>query len=398
MNEFDVLVVGGGLSGTVAAVRAASLGRRVAIATGPPGASALWSGVGDVFGRTSAHSPTQLHTRFERGSTNSHSNDVLDPDKRLERLEGNAPDHPYFLLGASSAELARYVEQAKAALGLQGELSTTPALVPTMGGTVRRADYVSQGIGVLDGKPATFVGLEEWPSWSPEWAAKTATRTVRTEHSHAWAGPNKFLAATALQLAARWHEAGHHRIELLASAATERAIVPAVLGLTFERQHELIAKLGEAGCKVRELAGAADSAFGVRLHRHLAAVLASSDVTAVKSEAIRSEDGQWVMGEASGKAVILATGSQPKADWTRDWYSAHPRPPKNTSDSPWMSQPFLRDGIRVDGALRALCGDGSVFAAGGCLHGHDFVHDGTGFGVALSTGWLAGTQAAEASA
>ncbi|MFT6398928.1 MAG: anaerobic glycerol-3-phosphate dehydrogenase [Bradymonadia bacterium] len=219
------------------------------------------------------------------------------------------------------------------------------------------------------------------------------------EHGSAWAGPSTFLAATALQLAAKWHAADAHRIEALAEACSGQAIVPAVLGLTFARQTELRAKLTEAGADVTELSGAADSAFGVRLVRRLAAALTEAGVTTIRDDAtLETGDDGWRFGDVFAKSVVLATGTQPRPGWAQGWYEPPARPPRNTSDSPWLSQPFLRDGIRIDGALRALSGDGRVFGAGGCLHGHDFVHDGTGFGVALTTGWLAGTQASEASA
>jgi glycerol-3-phosphate dehydrogenase subunit B len=43
-TEFDVAVLGGGMAGSAAAIAAASQGARVCILTGPPGASALFSG------------------------------------------------------------------------------------------------------------------------------------------------------------------------------------------------------------------------------------------------------------------------------------------------------------------------------------------------------------------
>jgi glycerol-3-phosphate dehydrogenase subunit B len=62
-------------------------------------------------------------------------------------------------------------------------------------------------------------------------------------------------------------------------------------------------------------------------------------------------------------------------------------------------QPLLAAGLRVDEGLHPLDGDGRVvderiFAAGAVVGGHDQASDGTGMGVAILTGWLAGRAAA----
>jgi len=62
-------------------------------------------------------------------------------------------------------------------------------------------------------------------------------------------------------------------------------------------------------------------------------------------------------------------------------------------------QPLLAAGLRVDGGLRPLDAHGRVvdedlLAAGAVVGGHDAASDGTGMGVAILTGWLAGRAAA----
>jgi glycerol-3-phosphate dehydrogenase subunit B len=64
-------------------------------------------------------------------------------------------------------------------------------------------------------------------------------------------------------------------------------------------------------------------------------------------------------------------------------------------------QPLLSAGIRVDEALRPLDERGApahprLFAAGAVIGGHEQATDGTGLGVAILTGWLAGRGAAAA--
>jgi glycerol-3-phosphate dehydrogenase subunit B len=62
-------------------------------------------------------------------------------------------------------------------------------------------------------------------------------------------------------------------------------------------------------------------------------------------------------------------------------------------------QPLLAAGLRVDELLRPLDAFGrvvheNVFAAGAVVGGHDPASDGTGMGVAMLTGFLAGRAAA----
>jgi glycerol-3-phosphate dehydrogenase subunit B len=64
-------------------------------------------------------------------------------------------------------------------------------------------------------------------------------------------------------------------------------------------------------------------------------------------------------------------------------------------------QPLLAAGVAVDAALRPLDERGEarhprLFAAGAVIGGHEHAADGTGLGVAILTGWLAGRAAAAA--
>jgi glycerol-3-phosphate dehydrogenase subunit B len=62
-------------------------------------------------------------------------------------------------------------------------------------------------------------------------------------------------------------------------------------------------------------------------------------------------------------------------------------------------QPLLSAGLRVDPALRPLDERGrpihpGLYAAGAVVGGHEQATDGTGLGVAILTGFLAGRAAA----
>ena len=64
-------------------------------------------------------------------------------------------------------------------------------------------------------------------------------------------------------------------------------------------------------------------------------------------------------------------------------------------------QPLLAAGVRIDRRLRPLTESGTpvhsrLFAAGAVIGGHEVAADGTGLGVAILTGCLAGRSAADA--
>jgi glycerol-3-phosphate dehydrogenase subunit B len=70
-----------------------------------------------------------------------------------------------------------------------------------------------------------------------------------------------------------------------------------------------------------------------------------------------------------------------------------------TARDPSSPQPLLAAGLRVDDALRPVDAEGRpvhprLFAAGAVIGGHDPSSDGTGMGVAMLTGWVAGRAAA----
>ena len=396
MSRFDVLIVGSGLSAVTAGLRARALGMSVAIAPHGPDPSLFWSGLGDVYGRAAPVREEQLATRYLRGETRASEGMMSTPAERMAMTAQLLPDHPYGRLDFSAEQLGELVNAAVELVELPGEVLDTPALVPTMSGTTRRADFVAEGIAKLDG-PARFVGLEEWPAWDPGWAARTAAAAADHEFDAAWAGPDELLAASPLQLVSRWAAPSGERVSALAAAAgAGTAIVPAVLGLTFDARRVAGAALADAGAHVAELAGTTDSVFGLRLSHHLSERLGAAEISQVApGSSLENSAGGWTFGETAAQVVILACGPQHRADWQTPFWTEPQRPPRNTANSPWSPQPFLLAGARTNEGL-AVAGHDNLFAAGGSLSGHDPVHDGTAFGVDLATGILAAESAVEA--
>jgi len=96
--------------------------------------------------------------------------------------------------------------------------------------------------------------------------------------------------------------------------------------------------------------------------------------------------GLPVLASEAGAAGLALAGRPPLALTVRSRKAA---------------QPLLAAGLAVDEACRALDetgrpADERLFAAGSILGGHEHAADGTGLGVAILSGWIAGRGAAAA--
>ena len=164
---------------------------------------------------------------------------------------------------------------------------------------------------------------------------------------------------------------------------------------------------------------------GLRLHRAIEARLAAAGVAVIQGEvAAAPVPGEPVRaGETVVRAPawVLATGRFVGGGIARRGVLAEPalrlpvqaaegreagvhlalRPAASlTARDRLRPQPLLSAGLRVDGALRPLDERGRavhprLFAAGAVVGGHEQATDGTGLGVAILTGFLAGLAAAE---
>lgn len=177
---------------------------------------------------------------------------------------------------------------------------------------------------------------------------------------------------------------------------------------------------------VAETVSDAPSIPGIRLHRALEARLAAAGVTLVAGAVARARapgdaidaggasirapawvlaTGRFVGGGIERRGVLVepALGLPVQAAKGREdgvHLAARPAASLTVRDrrSP---QPLLSAGIRIDATLRPLDERGRpvhprLFAAGAVVGGHEQATDGTGLGVAILTGWLAGSAAAAA--
>jgi glycerol-3-phosphate dehydrogenase subunit B len=203
------------------------------------------------------------------------------------------------------------------------------------------------------------------------------------------------------------------------------AVLPPVLGLDLgSRVAERIA--AEAGIPVGEILSDVPSVPGLRLHRAIDARLAAAGVDVLLGE-VRGGAGPDLPASVGGREVVarswvLATGrfvgggierrgelrepvlglpvlasEGPFADPTVRFAGRAPSTLTNRDSR--APQPLLAAGLRIDGELHPLDAEDRpvhprIYAAGAVVGGHDPASDGTGMGVAMFTGWLAGRAAA----
>ena len=427
----DVLVIGGGLAGAVAALAARAAGASVALVRRAPGATALSSGAMGVAPDLDSLPSDLLGTRRS----------PLEAARRLAERRG---EHPYARLGVAAleealrftgVELAEVLEPAdgrprflahvsgavaECALCLRvqapGDLARVRglAVVVGFGGHLGfDAQLVAAGVAsrTAVGGPAAAAVEVAWPE-GPELAAARPVELAR-----ALEAPGVAEALGALLRAA-----------LPPGAAV--ALLPPVLGLNpAARVPERVA--AAAGLPVAEVLSDPPSVPGLRLDAALLARLREAGVELIHGVALPggkpglplqvATGGEGVADlELTAPAWVLATGRYlggglARRGALRETLLGLPvlasesgaagvrlaqRPAATlTVRERRAAQPLLAAGVLVDGSCRPLGEDGlpvhfRLHAAGALLGGHEHVADGTGLGVAILSGWLAGRGAA----
>jgi glycerol-3-phosphate dehydrogenase subunit B len=428
--DVDVLVVGGGLAGTIAALSARERGASVVLARRAPGATALSSG-----GIGVAPDPGATpRTRFaERRS----------PLEAARRIAEARPDHPYAVAAASLGALGPALELTARALGaVLAPWTGRPLWLASPYGAVVECALCQRTMapGDLANAPGlvAVVGLRGHLGWSaPLVAAGIASRAglgappaVAVEAdafmraADATARPHEL--ARALERPGAAEELGE-QVRRALPAGAAMALLPPILGLDpAARVAERVA--ASAGVQVAETLADPPSVPGLRLQATLDAALAAAGVTVVPgavADAVRPGElaavggspvraRRWVL--ASGRFVgggiarhgflreaLLGLPVEASGGGEAGFHLARRPAATLTSRDRRALQPLLAAGLRVDAALRPLDAAGrpvhpDLFAAGAVIGGHEHAADGTGLGVALLTGWLAGRAAADGTA
>ncbi len=426
--ECDVLVVGAGMAGATAALVAREAGARVVVVRKAPGSSGLSGGAVSVAQDPACMPDAPFAARA--GVVES-----------ARRLAATREGHPYRLLRDRLDRLWNAVEFAT---GQLGEVLAPPAgrnrwlLTPFGHAHAAATCHRSMVAGDLAEVRGTLLvcGFEGHLGWDPGLVASGATRVralggpaVRTAmldlfrwEEGALAGP--FALARQLEAPGAAEEAGKVLRRVLARGDCA-AVLPPVLGV--DPASNVAGRIAsEAGIPVAEMLSDVPSVPGLRLHRAIDARLAAAGVTVIGGE-LRAGAGPDLPAAVGGREVVaqswvLATGRFVGGGIERRGELREPvmglpvlasegpfadpnvrfatRPPASlTARDSRAAQPLLAAGLRVDAELHPLDAEGRplhprVFAAGAVVGGHDPASDGTGMGVAMLTGWLAGRAAA----
>jgi len=424
----DVLVVGGGVAGATAALAAREGGNRVVLVRKAPGSTGLSGGAVSVAQDPACMPETPFAARA--GVVES-----------ARRIAATRPGHPYRLLRDRLGGLWNAVEFATGQLSAVLEPPTGRnrwLLTPFGHAHAAAACQRSMAAGDLADVRGTLVvcGFEGHLGWDPGLVASGAERV------RALGGPSPravlldlfrweegalgrpFDLARLLEAPGAAEEAGRVLRRVLARGDAA-AVLPPVLGIDpGARVPERIA--AEAGIPVAEILADLPSVPGLRFHRAIEARLAAAGVEVLQGE-VRSGAGPDLPAAVGGREVVarswvLATGrfvggGIERRGELREGVLGLPvvasegpfsdpsirfaaRPPASlTLRDSRAPQPLLAAGLRVDEELHPLDAEGRVlhpriFAAGAVVGGHDPASDGTGMGVAMFTGWLAGRSAA----
>lgn len=416
----DVIVVGSGLGGLMAALAAARAGREVRVISEGMGCLAIGTGCVDLLG----YAPD--------GAS------VEDPWAALAQL---APTHPYSLLGA---------EKVRAALDALTETTARHGLVlrpaasdgkpcntrvPTIMGTLKptylvpdtfdpddlaraKRILVASVMGFRDCRPALVIDqLRRYPGWADKEYYPCLIPTP-FDDAH--------RALNALDLARAAERSGGS--EWLIGSIKERAegcdlvLMPPICGR--HAASPLARELRETvGCPVVEMLSIPPGVGGLRIRDALLKELAALGVEMVENANVIGAgmaEGQCHSLDISStgrnyavkaRSFVVATGGilgggiQLEAGRARERIFGLDLPMPQDVGA-WTEPEIFGThvvsglGVSVDDKLHPLDANGAlalenVFFAGRTLAGHDPAVEKSGYGVALATGWQAGLAAAE---
>ncbi len=419
----EVLIIGGGMAGCIAALSAKKRGAEVVVARRSLGATALSSGAIDVAPDPAAP-PGDMKSQ------------LVSPLLAAREVARTRPNHPYAIL---VNRLDRLKEALSFAAAQLPEVLDPPmirnALLPTPLGTVKPAGMAqsSQAGADLASLPES-IGVVQL-SVNPSYDARIIA-----------AGLEQAAARLGRRLSAQVVESGFFRdiedalrgpyelaelldrpgaIEEFARDLKRRLpqgigalLLPPILG---RRGKSLAPRLSQllGGCPCSEVLSSAPSVPGMRLQEGLDSALGRAGISILETGVQCSQPGSGVF-TLDGRpiepaAAILATGkfigggivraqrfSEPVLDLPLfagrkravDQYIGDLLAEKVEGEH----QAF-RVGVRIDAGLRPLGPEGTpfdprLFAAGSVISGYDPAADKTGLGVAIFTGYLAGEAAA----
>ncbi len=442
-DEIDVLVVGGGAAGVVAAAKIAAMGLRVAISYKSDGVSAYSSGSVDIADGLAGEIPGVSSDPFARGDL------IVDAVAQLAQL---SPSHPYARVSGEG------LDKLGAAIALFQELSKSVSMTSrhdgknhillTQAGTVKRSALVL-GTSCFDladipfGASVGIVGVGGFTGFDAQSAANMLQWIVSLSASKQFnvvpirinfvADHGQFFR-TGFSLAETLDDEDNqklfcHKVQEAIQGMEHppsHLFFPPVLGRRCTEK--LLKDLQVAtGCTTSEMLATLHSVPGLRLadalHDYLArncvevilgvAQAVTTNAQGIDSVIIDTEGTQKIIRP---KAVVLATGRFLGGGLKIDgiaretvmglpiWSSLRPIDDGFTGDLVGKTledtHEIFRVGVAYDSHLRPVDSYGktfasNLFAAGSILEGYDPARDRSALGVAILTGYLAGCYAAE---
>lgn len=433
----DVLVIGGGIAGAMAALAARSRGASVAVVRRSLGATALFSGAADV-------APPSGRRGESLGEC-------------VQRVVARDGAHPYALVRDPLERLSEALDRAEAWFeGLRFvDLASENACLSTSMGTIKgsggglasilRGDLrgVAGRVGVVGFSNHVEYDAAVWARALDD-AARRAGMPARFRplYSDLLDGADGPLLRPH-EVARRIEEDPAGFARSLRRDGFEKFVFPPVLAAGDPSdvirilEAELGAPCGEAvatrlsvpGLRLQGIVEGSLLRGGVELFAGEARAETPGDVDSLRIRGAAPEIppiDAYVPGaksETSGEeargadfgALVLATGKYLSGGIRRDRALVEAviglQVAVRGAASSWTGgltsrgvdseQAFFEAGVRVDDSFRPVDSGGRavsprLFACGDLLFGHDPARDGTGMGVACLTGYLAGLHAADA--
>ncbi|MDD3115393.1 MAG: anaerobic glycerol-3-phosphate dehydrogenase subunit GlpB [Anaerovibrio sp.] len=410
MSKSDVVVIGNGVAGLMAALVSADQGKKVTLLSYGAGTFPLNSGVIDVLGYDDAGKA------------------VANP---IEGIGRTADNHPYKKIGMPAVQDAvEYFKKTVADEGFPyvGSLKEQQWLITSVG-TLKPTCLLPESLQAskcFDANEIVIVGVKGLKDFYVDMVAENLAKELGSDKKYTTVTVDTYITGRDLTTrdVARWVESDKGYGEFLAQIKNQAGsgkaiIVPQILGTkgNYVVYNKLVKDLG---CAVVETTGMPPSVNGIRLRDVLLSALKKKGIRVIENVIAEKAvvKGDTVTAVEAGGEVraqtyeadkfILATGGFYSGGITMRDFGEYKEmvfglPVEGDCvEERWVNkqlfsdkkQAFAMAGVRVDSSLRAVDESGNVvlknvYVVGRNLSGYDFCFEHSGNGVALTSAYKA---------
>ena len=410
MSKSDVVVIGNGVAGLMAALVSADEGKKVTLLSYGAGTFPLNSGVIDILGYDDAGKAV---------------------DSPIEGIGKLAENHPYKKIGvAAIQDSVEFFKRTVAGEGFPytGSLEEQQWLVTSVG-TLKPTCLLPESLEASDCFKAheiVIVGVKGLKDFYVDMVKENLAKELGEDKRYTTVTVDTYITGRDLTTrdVARWVESDKGYGEFLAQVKGQAGvgkvvIVPQILGTKgdYTVYNRLVKDLC---CSVVETTGMPPSVNGIRLRDVLLSALkkkgirvienAKAEKAIVKGDVVTAiEAGGEVRSQVyEADKFILATGGFYSGGITMRDFGEYKEmvfglPVEgDCTEEKWVNkqlfsdkkQAFAMAGVRVDSSLRAVDDSGNVvlknvYVVGRNLSGYDFCFEHSGNGVALSSAYKA---------